>query len=415
MIEQLITVYIGAAIIGITYIAWLLSGAFNVAYSKTREWSWRRFFEDLLKVILRLGFLGAITIAINLIDWYCARLGADVSKLADIFSVGGVAALTAKASAGYASRAYNNFKNFIDTLHTEPIELEVDPDAVDWQGIAQDIEENFRAFAEAITPKHTTDEEQTETAAEPSEAEVAEIVAEAEAIEVGQGSETLPMNRILPDGDKDNGKGWQCSKYSWYLATGIRMNYAPHPDYGPCNGDKMVDYLIQKLGWVECTKMDGAIFSYKSGQYGHTGLVKNAAQNLVNDANWQPLATGTHYLNLDAVGARYACPKAMLTTNTATATKPAQTASKPQNTATPSTTISKPATQPSNSPDKPLIFHKGENVRPLRLVDYDGRDLRQYDDVYYVVQDVEEGRDRVVLGARGQIWAAMRVGDVEKL
>ncbi len=414
MIEQLITVYIGAAIIGITYIAWLLSGAFNVAYSKTREWSWRRFFEDLLKVILRLGFLGAITIAINLIDWYCARLGADVSKLADIFSVGGVAALTAKASAGYASKAYNNFKNFIDTLHTEPIELEVDPDAVDWQGIAQDIEENFRAFAEAITPKHTTDEEQTETAAEPSEAEVAEIVAEAGVIEVGQGSETLPMNRILPDGDKDNGKGWQCSKYAWYLATGIRMNYAPHPDYGPCNGDKMVEYLIQKLGWVECTKMDGAIFSYKSGQYGHTGLVKNAAQNLVNDANWQPLATGTHYLNLDAVGARYACPKAMLAQNTTTTTKPAQTASKPQNTATSNIAASKPAEQPS-SPDKSLIFRKGENVRPLRLVDYDGRNLRRYDEVYYVVQDVEKGQDRVVLGARGQIWAAMKVNDIMKV
>ena len=160
MIEQLITVYIGAAIIGITYIAWLLSGAFNVAYSKTREWSWRRFFEDLLKVILRLGFLGAITIAINLIDWYCSRLGADVSKLADIFSVGGVAALTAKASAGYASRAYNNFKNFIDTLHTEPIELDIDPNAIDWQGIRADVEAEFLAFAEAITPKHTTDEEQ---------------------------------------------------------------------------------------------------------------------------------------------------------------------------------------------------------------------------------------------------------------
>jgi hypothetical protein len=192
------------------------------------------------------------------------------------------------------------------------------------------------------------------------------------------------------------------------------MNYAPHPDYGPCNGDKMVDYLIQKLGWVECTKMDGAIFSYKSGQYGHTGLVKNAVQNLVNDANWQPLATGTHYLNLDAVGARYACPKAMLTQNTTTTTKPAQTANKPQNTATPNT-ATKPATQPSNSPNKSLIFHKGENVRPLRLVDYDGRHLKQYDDVYYVVQDVEEGQDRVVLGARGQIWAAMRLEDVKKV
>ena len=36
--------------------------------------------------------------------------------------------------------------------------------------------------------------------------------------------------------------------YYWFLATGIRMNYAPYPDYGPYNGDKMVDYLIQKLG-----------------------------------------------------------------------------------------------------------------------------------------------------------------------
>ncbi len=410
MIEQLITVYIGAAIIGITYIAWLLSGAFNVAYSKTREWSWRRFWEDLLKVILRLGFLGAITIAINLIEWYCARLGADVSKLADIFSVGGVAALTAKASAGYASKAYNNFKNFIDTLHTEPIELDIDPNAIDWRGIRSDVEAEFRVFAEAITPKHTTDEEQTEVEAAPSEEEIVEITEE---LEVGQGADIMPIQRILPDGDKDNGKGWQCSKYSWFLATGIRMNYAPHPDYGPCNGDKMIDYLIQKLGWVECTKMDGAIFGYNSGQYGHTGIVKDAKNNIVNDANWNPLAVGTHYLNLDAVGARYACPKAMMTTNTATTTKPAQTANKPQNTATPNT-ATKPATQPSNSPNKSLIFHKGENVRPLRLVDYDGRHLKQYDDVYYVVQDVEEGQDRAVLGARGQIWAAMRVEDVEK-
>ena len=412
MIEQLITVYIGAAIIGITYIAWLLSGAFNVAYSKTREWSWRRFWEDLLKVILRLGFLGAITIAINLIEWYCARLGADVSKLADIFSVGGVAALTAKASAGYASKAYNNFKNFIDTLHTEPIELDIDPNAIDWRGIRSDVEAEFRAFAEAITPKHTTDEEQTEVEAAPSEEEIVEITEE---LEVGQGADIMPIQRILPDGDKDGGKGWQCSKYSWFLATGIRMNYAPHPDYGPCNGNKMIDYLIQKLGWVECTKMDGAIFGYNSGQYGHTGIVKDAKNNIVNDANWNPLAVTTHYLNLDAVGARYACPKAMMTTNTATTTKSAQTASKPQNTATPSTTTSKPTTQPSNSPDKPLIFRKGENVRPLRLVDYDGRCLKQYDDVYYVVQDVPEGCDRVVLGARGQIWAAMRAEDVKKV
>ena len=70
---------------------------------------------------------------------------------------------------------------------------------------------------------------------------------------------------------------------------------------------------------------------------------------------------------------------------------------------------------PSISQDKPLIFHKGETVVPLRKVDYDGRKLRQYDETYYIVQDVEEGQDRVVLGARGQIWAAMRVEDVRKI
>lgn len=405
MIEQLITVYIGAGIIGITYIAWLLSGAFNVAYSKTREWSWRRFFEDLLKVVLRLGFLGAITIAINLIEWYCSRLGADVSKLADIFSVGGVAALTAKASAGYASKAYNNFKNFIDTLHTESVELDIDPNAIDWQGIAEDAERSFRAFAEAITPQHTTDEEQTETAAEPSEAEITEI---AEDLEVGQGADIMPIQRILPDGDKDDGKGWQCSKYSWFLATGIRMNYAPHPDYGPCNGNKMIDYLIQNLGWVECEKMDGAIFGYNSGQYGHTGIVKDAKNNIVNDANWTPLAVGTHYLNLDAVGARYACPKAMLASTTNSQTNTAQTASTAVS-APVSTTTS--TSQTETKAESAPTFKVGDTVRPLRKVDYDGRHLRQYDESYTIAQI---NGDRAVLMARGQVWAAMRTGDIEK-
>jgi len=405
MVEQLITVYIGAAIIGITYIAWLLSGAFNVAYSKTREWSWRRFREDLLKVVLRLLFLGAFTIAVNLVEWYCARLGADVSRLADIFSVGGVAALTAKASAGYASKAYNNFKTFIDTLHTEAPEIELDPDKIDWQGIRTDVEESFRAIADAITPKHLQADQQTDAEATLSDKEIGEIIAEQEEAS-GQGSEVTPLSRILPDGDSDGGKGWQCSKYAGYLATGKRQYSASHLDYGPVNGRDMVDYLIRNFGWVKCAKQNGAIFSYNTGQYGHTGIVKDAKNNIVNDANWTPLKVSTHYLNLDAVGARYACPKSQVAQNTNSQTKAPQTAN-------PKPVVAKPST--TTSPDKPLIFHKGEKVIPLRKIDYDGRHLRQYDEVYYIVQDVAEGEDRVVLGARGQIWAAMRVGDVRKV
>lgn len=62
-----------------------------------------------------------------------------------------------------------------------------------------------------------------------------------------------------------------------------------------------------------------------------------------------------------------------------------------------------------------MVYHKGEMVVPLRKIDYDGRHLRQYDDKYYVVQDVPEGCDRVVLGARGQIWAAMRAEDIKRV
>lgn len=116
------------------------------------------------------------------------------------------------------------------------------------------------------------------------------------------------LSRVLPDGDNDGGKGWQCSKYAWYLATGVRMNYAPHPDYGPCHGAAMVDYLITNLGWRECEKKTGAIFAYNDPQFGHTGAVVDASRNLVSDANTlaRPLAVDTHVLPLDSLHARYA-------------------------------------------------------------------------------------------------------------
>lgn len=141
-----------------------------------------------------------------------------------------------------------------------------------------------------------------------------EILENAEAVdkevEVVELSVTLSetLTRRLADGDDDNGKGWQCSKYAYYLATGVRMCYGPHPDYGPCHGAGMVDYLITNLGWRECEKKNGAIFTYDSADYGHTGVVVDATTNTVNDANTltQPLRVDTHQVDLDALGARYA-------------------------------------------------------------------------------------------------------------
>lgn len=403
LLGQLTTLSWCWATLGVLYLAWLGSGVLNVTYSKTRKWSWQIFWEDIIKLLTLGGSMVAFVVGVNLIAWLIWRMGGEVSGLADDVSTAGLIALLLKGGIGYASKAYNNYKNFIDTRHSEDIIVKVNNP--DYEGVLSDTMESFKAIADAITPDHLQTDQQTEPDAEPDELELETLATMSEEIS-GQGADTNPLDRILPDGHNDNGKGWQCSKYSWYLATGIVMNYAPRPDYGPVNGKAMVDYLISKLGWVECTKMDGAIFSYNTGEYGHTGVVKDAKNNIVNDANWTPLKVDTHYLNLDAVGARYCCPKSMLVSTT-TEQKVPQTAN---------TTASEPKSTntPASSNESKLLYHKGEKVVPLRKVDYDGRKLRQYDDKYHIVQDVPEGCDRVVLGARGQIWAAMRVEDIKR-
>lgn len=424
IINQYITLAACYGIMAIGYLAWLSSGVINTKYIKKREWSWSIFWEDLLKLLSHIGSIACFVLGVNLLNWMLIRCGVSLAledagvstnTLADLFSVGGVVLMTLKSSANYYARAYQNYQTFHSKRWTEEIPLEIDPNKIDWQGVAKDVRNFCKEVADAITPEHTANAEQTEANAEPSEEELA-ILREIQ--EFGLGAEVNPLARTLPDGDNDGGKGWQCSKYAWFLATGERMNHKPHPDYGPCHGKAMVDFLIQKLGWVECKKQDGAIFSYNAGQYGHTGIVKNAAQNLVNDANWTPLKIGTHYINLDAVGARYCCPKSQVVQVGVSGNKTPQNENTAGSEGKTEVSTSQPAPKPSApsiSQDKPLIFHKGETVVPLRKVDYDGRKLRQYDETYYIVQDVEEGQDRVVLGARGQIWAAMRVEDVRKI
>ena len=386
IINELITAGIGVGLMAVFYLAWLFSGVFSVAYNSERKWSWKRFFEDLLKLILRCGGIAVYVVGCNLVNWYADRLGADISSLMEMIGTAGVLLLILKATLGYAEKAYRNFEQFFATKFTES-KVEIS-DTPDYAGLVADTRENIKAVAEMITPKHTVDEAQTDDKAEPTTAEI---------YTAGRGAEVNPLSRILADGDNDGGKGWQCTKYAWYLATGIRMNYTLHPDYGPCNGYEMVDYLINKLGWVECPKQNGAIFAYAAGDFGHTGIVKDAASNLVNDANWQPLAVGTHYLNLDAVGARYCCPKWMWVEPTPVEPQPEY---EPH-----------PA-EPAPSGDNGAAIKVGDRVRPTRLIDYNGTPLTQWDDSYEVIELIG---DRAVLSARGQIWAAMRVGDVVKV
>lgn len=119
------------------------------------------------------------------------------------------------------------------------------------------------------------------------------------------GSVTLDtvISRRLPDGNNDNGNGWQCSKYTAYLATGKREYSSTHPDYGPVNGKDIANWLVKNYGWkyIE-TPVEGAIGSGGfNTRYGHTAMyLYSTGSNtaMVNDANYIPLTVATHNMNI---------------------------------------------------------------------------------------------------------------------
>jgi hypothetical protein len=119
------------------------------------------------------------------------------------------------------------------------------------------------------------------------------------------GSTTLNqvIARRLPDGNNDNGRGWQCSKYTAYLATGKREYSKTHPDYGPVNGKDVASWLVKNYGWKYISNpVEGAIGSGGfNTQYGHTVMyLYSTGTNtaMVNDANWTPLKVSTHNMNI---------------------------------------------------------------------------------------------------------------------
>lgn len=124
--------------------------------------------------------------------------------------------------------------------------------------------------------------------------------------EVGLGFYTTidaVIGRRLPDGDNDGGRGWQCSKYTAYLATGKREYSSTHPDYGPVNGKDVAAWLVKNYGFKYVDKpVKGAIGSGGfNTQYGHTAMyLYSTGSNtaMVNDANYTPLKVSTHNMNI---------------------------------------------------------------------------------------------------------------------
>jgi hypothetical protein len=288
LIQQVIVAAVGVSLLGAAYLLDLFIGVVKVLFTPDLKWSTKKMGQDLIKAVLWAAGTVAFVALLNAVEWYGTKVGADLSFL----GAASFPALLISVLGGigwYMSGAAKNIAAFIKNKN------------------AVSVDESKANYAEIVeATKNIIDgllgnEKASEAEAEPTDEEINEI---------GQGGNVDPLARVLPDGDNDNGKGWQCSKYSWYLASGVRMNYAPHPDYGPCNGNDMVDYLVDKLGWVRCGKEKGAIFSVMTGQYGHTGIVLDPATNRINNANWTPLKVSTNqpYSGLDLASTKFCKP-----------------------------------------------------------------------------------------------------------
>lgn len=163
-------------------------------------------------------------------------------------------------------------------------------DAVITEDTKQWVEDANEALARVMNVDKPTDEETIKANDEP----------------MGQGFyvdiDTI-IGRIRQDGDNDGGRGWQCSKYTAYLATGKKDYSSSHPDYGPVNGKAVAEYLVKNYGFKYIDKpVKGAIGSGGfNTTYGHTAAyLYSTGTNtaMVNDANWKPLTVATHNMNI---------------------------------------------------------------------------------------------------------------------
>lgn len=135
----------------------------------------------------------------------------------------------------------------------------------------------------------------------------AETIAENATEATGKGFTTTiddVLGRRLPDGNNDNGNGWQCSRYTAWLGTGQWSYSSAHPDYGPVNGKDVAKYLVDYYGFKYTDQpVAGAIGSGGFNTlYGHTVMylyATGANTAMVNDANYVLLTVSTHNMNIE--------------------------------------------------------------------------------------------------------------------
>lgn len=156
ILDKLITVGVGLALLAGTWFIWFLSGVANNLFSE-KKWSWRRMLEDVVKTLLMaIGILAWVVVA-EVLDWYTLQVGMDISQLLDGASITGLIAIICGGSGYYLMKAFRNFAKFIGTDHVANKIGEAN-----YEAVAQPIKD----FIETITTKTDKEHLQDEGASE---------------------------------------------------------------------------------------------------------------------------------------------------------------------------------------------------------------------------------------------------------
>lgn len=161
IINQLLAVSEGLALLGTTWLIWFISGIANNLFND-KKWSWRRAGEDILKTILMVVATLGWVVVINLLEHYTGSLGIDISQFLDGASVVGLIGIIVGGAGVYAYKGYRNILKFFVKDHTILQQIEgtlVLPDkaSVDYAKVADPAKQLLGALASSINAKQESD------------------------------------------------------------------------------------------------------------------------------------------------------------------------------------------------------------------------------------------------------------------
>lgn len=418
MFDKEIVMLIGEALLAGGYLLWLLTGVVNAAIN-TKTWSWKKMATDLAKAALMGVVMVALVALSDGLDWYATSLGYDISVFTDGASTtmmfGGIVA----GIAIYWGRAVRNAMNFFK-LPTDVKQIEgANPDY-------SKMVEEAKSFIETITPKSI--KEMWEEEGVDKELLEGEVLYEEGGKGASNNTYPEPYRSAPQDSMTDPSTCYNRECVS-YTAWKIKELVGSWPKR---TGGMNAKYWVQRLAengytHVVATPVNGGKYVgvSEAGTYGHVVWFEEG--NTISEYNYTTRgAFSIRTINLSAY--KWVEIQAPVTNTKKSNAEVADeviagkwgngedrkmrlTAAGYNYNEVQAIVNAKcpPTSTPPAAPKKSQIVI-GSVVKPKTNVDYTGRAVRQYD-ATYTVTSLTGGR--AVLSARGAVWCAMKVSNLE--